>query len=158
MIETIITKLKEYRGALLLLRDTQLSIECERQGNIELLEIYAHKILDALCKGDDEGLLTDNEITEALNAMLEVPDNELPTAYKVVAKAQQLLTRKQTAEEIENIIIEERKRIQSQKEKLLKITPGDKRGQLILSGKLNTLQNIFGKIRLFQAHFIEGKE
>ena len=33
-------------------------------------------------------LLTDEEIRNELNAMLSVPDDDLPTAYEVIAKAQ----------------------------------------------------------------------
>jgi len=105
MIETIIAKLKEYRGALLLLRDTQLSIECERQGNIELLEIYAHKILDALFKGDDEGVLTDEEIQDIItNGYMKHSSLDVPKRRQVIdkdiAKAQKLFTSKLVAEEI----------------------------------------------------------
>ncbi|KKK90959.1 hypothetical protein LCGC14_2717760 [marine sediment metagenome] len=33
-------------------------------------------------------VLNDEEIRNALNAMLSVPDSELPTAYEVIARAQ----------------------------------------------------------------------
>jgi len=89
MIETIKSKLREYRGSLLLLRDKGLSIEVERQGNISLIEDIAHQILDALFKGDEDELLTFNEFLIIVSrASWELWQRILPAL-----KAQKALTK-----------------------------------------------------------------
>ena len=53
-------------------------------------------------------ILNDEEIKIALNKMLQVPDNELPTAYEVVAKAQQRQDLKDFMKELVEIMDDER--------------------------------------------------